>query len=231
MALRLNSPSFFEHLVWLPVRIFMRICCSARIQGIQNVKQLSGNVIFASNHVTELDPLLIVACLPFFSDKLPIIYVVMETKAYRENWKSWRRFLYGGFFFRMIGGYEAYRGLNNYKKALRNHLQAIDEGKTVCIFPVGRRHGVSKIGEARGGASFLAKETGLPIIPIHIQGISRTTTVKDYLLCKPKLKITFGKPLYAEDIFNKTSKQIADASRSEFEKASVALMQEIVDLK
>jgi 1-acyl-sn-glycerol-3-phosphate acyltransferase len=217
MVLRLNSPSFFEHLIWLPIRIFMRICCSAKIRGVQNVKQMSGNVIFASNHVTELDPLLIVASLPFFSDKLPIIYVVMETKAYRENWKSWRRFLYGGFFFRMIGGYEAYRGLNNYKKALRNHLEAIDENKTVCIFPVGRRHGVDEIGEARGGASFLAKETGLPIIPIHIQGISRITTAKDYLLRKPKLKITFGKPLYAEDLFSKPNKQVANIERSEFE--------------
>ncbi len=107
MVLRHNSPSFFQHLIWLPLRLFMFVCCSADIKGARNLHKVPGNVIFASNHVSELDPLLIVAGLPFFSDKLPIIYDVMETKAYRENWSSWRKFLYGGTFFRIIGGYEA----------------------------------------------------------------------------------------------------------------------------
>lgn len=230
MTFKLNSPSFFQHLIWLPLRIYMRVCCSVKVKGLENVKQTSGNVLFVSNHVTELDPLLIVACLPFFSDKLPIIYVVLETKRYRDNWRGWRKFLYGGHFFKLIGGYEAYKGLNDYNKALPNHLQAINEGKSVCIFPVGRRHEINEIGEARGGAAFLIKQTGLPAIPIHIQGIGRKTSTKDYLKRKPKLKVTFGVPIYAADIFKNSDKALADINRNEFESAAIALMEKVVYL-
>ena len=46
--------------------------------------------------------------------------------------------MYGGTFFRMMGAYQAYVGLKNYDQALRHHLEAIKDGYTVCIFPMGK---------------------------------------------------------------------------------------------
>ena len=128
MTLRFSSPSFFEHLIWLPIRMLMYFGGSAKVNGIEHVKAVKGNAIVASNHVTELDPLMIVASLPFFSNLLPLIYVVKDKGFYSSNWKGLRKTFYGGAFFRIIGGYEAYSGLNNYEKALANHLQAIEKG-------------------------------------------------------------------------------------------------------
>lgn len=203
---------------------------SAKITGIEHVKAVKGNAIVASNHVTELDPLMIVSCLPFFSNLLPLIYVVKDKKFYSSNWKGLRKIFYGGFFFRIIGGYEAYNGLNNYDRALTNHLKAFEKGLSVCIFPVGRLHSDDAYRQARGGVAYMAAKTGLPIIPVHIQGVNRQTTFKSYLKRKPKLAITFGEPMYAKDIFKAPIKSINENSQKECEKAAVKVMKRIVSL-
>ncbi len=229
-VLRFSSPSFFEHLVWLPIRTFMYVFGSAKIKGIENVKHLSGNAIVASNHVTELDPLMIVSCLPFFSNLLPLIYVVRDKGFYSSNWQGLRKTFYGGTFFRIIGGYEAYSGLHNYEKALTHHLQAIEKGLSVCIFPVGRMHDADAHKDARGGVAYMAAKTGVPIIPVRIQGVNRQTTLGDYLRRKPKLTVTFGKPIYAKDIFDAPIETINQKSKDACEKAAVKVMQKIAKL-
>lgn len=208
----------------------MKLGGSLELRGIENVKSVKGNAIVASNHVTELDPLMIVSCLPFFSNLLPLIYVVRDKSFYSSNWNGLRKVFYGGVFFRMIGGYEAYSGLNDYDKALANHLAVINRGLSVCIFPVGRIHPDKAYREARGGVAYMAAKTGLPIIPVRIQGVNRQTTFKDYLLRKPKLTITFGEPIYAEDIFTKPTKQITSTSQKDCERAAVMVMKKIVEL-
>src|SRR3989344_82892 len=116
-------PSFFQHLSWGPLRTAMRLFCSFEIKGIENVIGLKGGVIIASNHISELDPLLISACLPFFSKHLPLFYVSREKSFYKKSWRSF--LLYGGTFFRMMGAYPAYTGLNDYRQALRHHIVLI----------------------------------------------------------------------------------------------------------
>lgn len=208
----------------------MYVCCSVKISGVENAKQVRGNAIVASSHATELDPLMIVACLPFFSNLLPLIYVVKPKNFYSANWKGLRKILYGGTFFRLIGGYEAYTGMNNYDKALANHLQALEQGLSVCIFPVGRWHASDEYKSAKGGVAYLAAKTNLPIIPVHIQGIDNDTKTKDYFGRKPKLTITFGKPLYAKDIFKEPLETITAASNKECTKAAVIVMKKVVSL-
>lgn len=234
MALQINLPSLFQHLIWLPIRLFMLIFFSASISGINNVKMTKGNVIFASSHTTELDPLYIVASLPFFSDKLPIIYVVMGKQyyedIYKDRWKGWRKATYGGLFFRIIGGYEAYRGLKDYNMALKNHLDAIKRRRTVCIFPVGKFHNKNDYSQAKGGASFLAKKTGLPIIPILIEWSGRNNNKDNRSSKRRRLKIVFGEPLYAKDIFDNASIRTTKDGKNQYEKASIVLMQQIAKL-
>ena len=208
----------------------MHLCCHAEIKGLEHVRNMHGNVIFASNHATEIDPLMIVACLPFFSKKLPITYVTRERKAYKKTLKSWRKYIYGGRFFKIIGGYKASPGLNDYSKSLRNHLAVIAKGRPVCIFPVGRLHGINEINKARGGVSYLAKETGLPIIPICIKGVDQGIHPIDYICRKPQLRIIFGHPIYAEDIFDCPLEGIDKFDVKKFEKASIELMRKIVQL-
>ncbi|MEP7204768.1 MAG: lysophospholipid acyltransferase family protein [Candidatus Saccharibacteria bacterium] len=208
----------------------MRLGYSVEIKGLEHVERLDGNVIFASNHVTELDPLLIVASLGFFSNKLPIIYVVDRKTIYQHKFKGWRKLCYGGLAFRIIGGFEAYRGLRDYNKALRNHIGVLGDGASVCVFPVGRIHGAGDATSARGGVSYLANKTGLPVIPIHIQGIPRGIRLGDYLRRRPRLKITFGRPILASDLFKNSLGAGDESGSAQFNRASGEIMKAIYEL-
>ena len=83
--MKFNLPSLFQRLGWLPAKIIMYCCFGLRVRGLEHLKNLPGNVIFAGNHVSAIDPLLILACLSFSSDKLPIIYVTHERKTYLKK--------------------------------------------------------------------------------------------------------------------------------------------------
>src|SRR3989344_3555052 len=157
-------PNVLQRLAWGPLRASMSFFCSLKIRGLENVKNIKGNMIIASNHSSELDPLLIVACLPFFSRHLPLFFTSREKDFYASM--GWKRIIYGGTFFRMMGAYRAYVGLKNYELALRHHLKFIGEGKNVCIFPSGKRNLNGEMPKAKGGVSFLVRETQLPVIPV-----------------------------------------------------------------
>lgn len=219
-------PSFLQRLAWLPLRLSMSVFCSLKITGIENIKGLKGNAIIASNHISELDPLLIVACLPFFSRHLPLFFVSREKDFYGSGW---RHFVYGGRFFRLMGAYPAYVGLKNYEQALRHHLKLINEGKDIVIFPMGKIALRGEPAEAKGGATFLARQTKLPIVPVLIQGIEHLS-ISDFLRRKRKLTITFGTPLHAGDIFQDIDTAGIGDERNEYEKASSVLMEKVATL-
>ncbi len=220
-------PTILQHFAWIPLRLFMIIFCSVKIRGVKNIEAIESNVIIAINHSSELDPLLVVAALPYFSRHLPLIFVSREKSFYT---KSSLAFIYGGTFFSMMGAYPAYVGLNDYQQALRHHLKALDEGKNICIFPVGKKHSLTDLANAKGGVSYLAQSSKLPIVPIFIDGLAKRTT-RDYLTRKCKLTITVGQPVYAKGIFNKTSRTKVTSGRNIYEQAAVVLMEKIVALK
>jgi len=219
-------PSFFQHLAWVPLRVSMRFFCSLEIKGLENMKEVRGNMILASNHINELDPLLIVACLPFFSKHLPLYFVSREKSFYK---KGWRTLFYGGTFFRMIGAYPAFVGLRNYKQALTHHLKLIQEGKSVVIFPMGRIYLQSTLTKPKGGVTFLSRETQLPIIPVSIKGIEQST-LTDFIHRKRKLTVTFGKPIYSKDLFQSTDNIVVNERRNDYEEAASILMEKILEL-
>lgn len=223
---QLSMPSFLQHFAWTWMRPFMVIFCRVKIKGRENLKGVKSNVIIASNHSNEFDPIFIVASLSFFSRILPISYVSRSKDFYAQ---MPRGSLYGGKFFEMMGAYPVYPGLKNYERSLQHQLEAIKRGLSVGIFPIGRRHGMAEISQARGGVSYLAHKTGLPIIPMRIDGVAKLK-LSDCLTFKVRMTITFGKPLYAKDIFDKNIKPKDREHHDACEKAAVVLMKKIAKL-
>lgn len=219
-------PSFFQHLSWAPLRWSMKLFCSFEIIGIENLDQSKRGVIIASNHISELDPMLISCCLPYLSRHLPLYYVSRVKDFYKNNRLA---FLYGGEFFRLMGAYPAYSGLKDYKQALRHHIALIEQKKDVVIFPMGKKYIQNDPTKARGGVAFLAKETKSSIVPVLIQGIENFS-FKSFLSRKRKLTITFGKPINPDDIFITGTNTTIDSNRNEYERAASVLMEKIFQL-
>lgn len=221
------SPEFFQRLIWGPLRAFMIVFCSLEVKGDENIKSLEKNMIIASNHQSELDPLLIVACLPFFCRQFPIIYVTREKKLYAHpGWSKWKQFLYGGTFFKIIGGYPSYGGLKNYKQALSHHINSLNIGNNVGIFPTGKITTNGESVKAKGGVSFLAQHSKAPIIPVFIQGLENLT-LKNAIYGKMKVTVIFGRPLYLKDIVLNPNKMIISDELNDYEIAAAKIWKHI----
>lgn len=221
------SPGILQHFAWIPLRVILTFFCSLKISGVENIESIEGNVVIASNHTSELDPLLVVACMSFSSRHLPFYYVTREKKFYANM--GWKRLIYGGTFFKLMGAYPALVGLKNYEGALQRHLNFINEGKNVYIFPSGKIALGEKSLKAKGGVSFLAKKTNRPIIPILIQGADNIS-LASVLGGKRKITVTIGTPLWAKDIFRDGKNALINKDQNDYEKAATVLMEKIARL-
>lgn len=220
-------PNFFQRFVWVPLRLVMIVFCSLEIKGIINIKETKGNFILASNHISEMDPLLIVSCLPFFSNNLPLIYVSRQKNLYTGS--KWKQIVYGGTFFEIIGAYPSYKGLKNYRLALQHHLTVIQRNNNVAIFPYGGIIRANKPVKARGGVAFLAYTSKLPIIPVKIAG-TENFTLPNILSGKKKVAFTFGKPIYPDDLFPKGKKPAITKKGNDYEIAAEYVMSSVKKL-
>jgi 1-acyl-sn-glycerol-3-phosphate acyltransferase len=217
-------PVFFQHFSWLPLRLFMDVFCRLEIRHRERVENYPGPVIFAMNHTSELDPVLLVSTLPFLSRHLPLYFVAREKSFYR---KSQLRHFYGGRFFRMMGAYPAYPGLGDYEQALRHHIAAARAGHNICIFPVGKKHELTDAAAARGGVAYLAHVTGRPIVPVYFGGLAQRSAAQ-FFTFQSRLTITFGEPIFVTDVL--AIDQPQPDHHEPYEQAAVAVMQHVAAL-
>src|SRR3989344_5971123 len=97
----LKSPLVLQTAIWPATRFFFWLFLHLRVVGLENLKNLPKGVIFATNHSSELDPILVPASLPFLSKFMPMFYVSRPREFYSTS--GWRWFLYGGLFFTLCG--------------------------------------------------------------------------------------------------------------------------------
>ncbi len=197
--IRTTFPFVLQNFIWPPTRIALKFFADFEIKGSENIENMEGPVIFAGNHTSELDPILLPAALPFLSQLSPIYYVAKKREFYEKSGPL--SFIYGGGFFRLWGAYPVREGLKNYELSLNMHISILHMGKSLLIFPEGGLSHDGKLGKAHGGIAFLSKESGAPIIPVAVKGVHEMST-RDFFTRKKKITLTFGKPIYPEELFS-----------------------------
>lgn len=136
-----------------------RILCR-RIHGLKRKPielPATGGVLVASNHVSGLDPLLLIASSP-----RPLRFLIAREQY--ERW--WLRWL-----FRAVGCIPVERQRNP-RAALYAARRALEQGEVVALFPHGRIHlDHHEPTPLKRGIVLLARMTGVPIYPLRIEGI------------------------------------------------------------
>ncbi|MEK7536076.1 MAG: lysophospholipid acyltransferase family protein [Patescibacteria group bacterium] len=213
-----------QFIVSLPFRLALAIFINLKIEGLDNVSRLdeSKGIILASNHHSQIDSIAIACSLPLFSKHLPIYFVSLDQKEYVRF--PIGKYFYGGPLFSLLGAYSIKYGLRDYSVTLSKHIELVKQGKTVMIYPEGGIVLGHELGEARGGVAYLAKETSAPIIPIAIMG-EENMRWWQFLTFQRRVTISFGKPLYFNDI---DVKNVPEEKR--YRLAAQNIMQEIKHL-
>jgi 1-acyl-sn-glycerol-3-phosphate acyltransferase len=116
-----------------------------------------GGALVASNHVSGLDPLLLVAASP-----RPLRFMIAREQY--ERW--WLKCL-----FRSIGCIPVERSRNP-RAAFRAARAALERGEIVALFPHGRIHlDHHPPAPLKRGIALMAGTTGVPIVPVRIEGV------------------------------------------------------------
>lgn len=165
-------------------------------------------ILFAANHISEWDAVMVQSALPFGAIFLPMYYVAMTKDHYQYEKFGWRKYFYGGTFFKMLGAYPAYLGMRDYQASLVNHTELLEYGKSVCIFPEGKISvNTLKPGEAKGGIGFLAEYTMTDIIPVTLSGFERLDWKKAFMLKRPTVRIEYKPIVRIADVLAEAKKQ------------------------
>ena len=172
--------TIFLFVLWW--RRFMRICEAAngadwgrrwlnRLDGLNRILcrrfhrlnhdvlrlPASGGVLVASNHVSGLDPLLLLAASP-----RPLRFLIAREEY--ERW--WLRWL-----LRAVGCIPVER-TRNPRAALYAAREALERGEAVALFPHGRIHlDHHPPTPLKRGIVLLARMTGAPILPVRVEGV------------------------------------------------------------
>jgi 1-acyl-sn-glycerol-3-phosphate acyltransferase len=154
-----------------------RILCKKyhRLHGDSLHLPESGPAIVVANHVSGLDPLLLVAAT---QRRLRFIIASEEYHRYGFNW-----------LFRAAGCIPVDRK-GRPERAFRAALKALDEGEVVAIFPHGGIHLDSDpYRKLKPGAVRLAQLAGCPVYPARIEGVSVEGRILMPVMVRSKARI------------------------------------------
>lgn len=172
--------NFFYQSTWLFLRALTSAYLRRRASGTDHPDRLSGPVIFASNHMSHLDPILVAVStrrhLHFLAKRelaeIPIFGQVIH----------WLHII------------PVRRGILD-RDALDWVRSVLASGEAVLIFPEGTRSRDGTIHDAKAGFGKLVYESGAPTIPVRIIG-SYQSFPPGALWPRPTpVRIQFGEPI------------------------------------
>lgn len=159
-----------------------RMIYRPRVEGRDNVPR-TGPVILASNHLSFIDSIAIPVAAP-----RPVHFLAKSTY-FEKPLSSW--------FFRTIGAIPVKRGAGQAAlDALDQQRRLLDDGLAVALYPEGTRSTDGRLYKGRTGVSFLALQTGAPVVPVGLIGTDRVMPVGARLpSLRERITIRFGEPI------------------------------------
>lgn len=158
----------------------------AEIHGRENIPP-SGSLIVAFNHLAHLDPLLVIAAMPYPVDPIALsdLYSVPGT----------------GLALRAYGAVPVHRDQVD-RQVIRRALNILRGGGVIILAPEARRSVTGALERARTGAAYLALKSRAPVLPVAITGTDKILSELKRLR-RPRLTAAFGQPFtlshYEED--------------------------------
>jgi 1-acyl-sn-glycerol-3-phosphate acyltransferase len=201
---------FLQFIIQIFVLSFLKIFFNFKVEGQKQVieilreyKKKEKGILFAPNHISEIDVLVVRFALPFIIPIMPMYYVSMTKDHYQTEKFGWRRYFYGGTFFKTLGAYPVYIGMRDYQASLINHIELLENGKAICIFPEGKMGMETfKPGEAKGGVGFLAEYTKTDIVPVQLKGVRNINWFKVFTFRRPTIEVKYRNVLHIDEVLN-----------------------------
>src|SRR5881396_1003621 len=176
-----------QHVLLIP---FTEVMTHPRVEGREWVRELKRPVIFAANHSSHADTSLILYSLTDKARDRTVVAAAADYWFKRPILGNIVSLFLNTFPFSRTGGAQA---------QLHSSSQLLKSGWNLVLFPEGSRSPDGRIQEFKPGVGFLAKETGTPVVPLHIQGAFQVMPRHQRLPVPGKVRVRIGKPMLPED--------------------------------
>jgi long-chain acyl-CoA synthetase len=203
---RLTLPWLFL----LPARIIARI----RVEGLENLKGITGPVIFAVNHRSYIDTPVLFAALPArwryrVAPSMCDCYFGGE-----GHWpRLWSRFRYFCTVL-WLNAFTLPRAMSSLHGTLRHMRNLTSSGWSILIYPEGERSSSRVLLPFEPGVGSFAAKLGLPVIPVHLDGTERILHRTASLPRRGRASVRFGTPILLRGMdYGSLTRQIERAVR------------------
>ncbi len=177
-----------SHQVVQFLRLFFRYCLGKpffklRVEGAENLPD-TGPYMICPNHLSYLDGLFFVSAFPqaVFDRVFFLGYSEYFHKGFKKKAAQWLHIVPLDPDTYLI-------------RALRAGAMGLRQGRILCIFPEGARSVDGEIKPFRHGASILAREANLPVVPAAIAGTFEVWPRHRRRIQFHPVRIVFGKPM------------------------------------
>jgi 1-acyl-sn-glycerol-3-phosphate acyltransferase len=178
-------------------RAALHLYASPDIHGTDRLAGLRGSAVFVANHHSHADTPILLTTIPEpWRHKLVI--GAGADYFFPNRVKSSLSALF-------IGAIPIERTAVS-RTTIEQIIRLLRQGWSTVIYPEGGRSPDGWGQEFKGGAAFVAKQAGVPIVPVHIEGTGSILAKGKRWPKRAKIVINFGAPLYFTDDDNtKTS--------------------------
>lgn len=166
------------------------------VEGLENIPK-DQSVLFVSNHQSNFDIALLLGYLNkpigFIAKieltKLPIVPDWMEQMHCIFMDRSDRR---------------------QSLKAIKDGVEKLQNGHSLVIFPEGTRSKSSQVGEFKSGSLHLATKSGVPVIPVRIEGTYNILEANGNRIKPANVTLKVFPPVYPEKIGKTDAKELTN---------------------
>ncbi|MBI3470470.1 MAG: AMP-binding protein [Candidatus Solibacter usitatus] len=230
------APESFEFPAWnrlLWARILRRVCLAScllpltrlfawiRVEGRSHLEELTGPVLFASNHQSHLDAPVILAALPArwryrlapaMSKEFFHAHFHPRQHSWGERFTNSLNYYLAALLFQSFPLPQREGGV---RQTLRYAADLAGAGCSILIFPEGRRTLSGEIAPFQAGVAMLASRLGLPVAPVRLEGLDQVLH-QTWKMARPgRVRVKFGPPLHLEgDDYAALARQVEEAVRA-----------------
>ena len=164
------------------VRCLLRLSGTAlTVQGVEHIPPTTPCILVA-NHASYLDGPVLLATLP--GDRSFV--------AKRELLEQFfARVLLQRLGTEFVERFDTQRGAEDVKRL----VQAVQQGRSLIIFPEGTFHRMPGLQPFRMGAFVVAAQAGIPVVPLGVHGTRSMLRAEQWFPRRGTLRITIGPPL------------------------------------
>lgn len=159
--------------------IFFLTYLRLAVKGRQNIP-CEGGFILAGNHASYLDPVAFGVASPRH-----LSYMARGT-LFRNRFFGW--------LLRKVSVFPLKRSSAD-PGAIKEALRRLKNGDGLLLFPEGTRIQSGTMAQGLAGAAFLARKSGVPVVPACIEGSDRAMPKKARVIAPFQVRVIFGEPI------------------------------------